>query len=207
MTSPIHAQAEVPVDLVELGRIVSAYGVRGWIKIQPHSAQSEVLLSATQWWLKAPSSPLGAPGALARASLARVVASRPQGSSIVAQLEPILDRDQAMALKGYTVSVPRSSFPSVADDEYYWIDLEGCLLFGEHDGAPALIGTVIEVLDNGAHGVLRIARGVQGDKGEITPLQDARGRALEVLVPFVQAHVHTVDLANKRLDSNWPVEF
>jgi 16S rRNA processing protein RimM len=207
MTSPIYTQAEVPADLVELGRIVSAYGVRGWIKIQPHSAQSEVLLSAAQWWLEAPAPPKGATGALPRAAPARVVAARPQGSSVVAQLEPVLDRDQAMALKGYAVSVPRSSFPSIADDEYYWIDLVGCLLFGEHDGAPTLIGTVTEVIDNGAHGVLRIARGTASEQGEVMPLLDARDRPLEVLVPFVEAHVHTVDLANKRLDSNWPVEF
>lgn len=207
MTSPILAQAEAPADLVELGRIVSAYGVKGWVKIQPHSAQSEALLSATQWWLKAPAPSLEATGASAYASHVRVVASRPQGSSVVAQLDPVLDREQAMALKGYTVSVPRSTFPSIPDDEYYWVDLVGCLLFGEHDGAPGLIGTVIEVVDNGAHGVLRVARGTRGEQGEVIPLLDARGRPLEVLVPFVEAHVHTVDLANKRLDSNWPVEF
>lgn len=206
MILPNNAHAGVPEDLVELGRVVSAYGVRGWIKIQPHSAQSEVLLSTPRWWLKAPV-PIGSPGASSRVLQVQVLACRRQGATIVAQLDSVLDRDQAEGLKAYTILVPRSVFPSISDDEYYWIDLIDCRLFGDHDGVPALIGTVVEVVDNGAHAVLRVARASHDEQGNVIPLLNDKGKSLEVLVPFVHAHVHTVDLVNKRLDSNWPAEF
>ena len=51
------------------------------------------------------------------------------------------------------------------------------------------------------------SRQVLDEQGSPTPLLDAKGRAVETLVPFVAAHVHTVDLENRRLDSNWPADF
>lgn len=185
---------------------MSAYGVRGWVKIQPHSANAQVLLAAKTWWLKAPV-PVGSTGVLPSAFGADVIACRPQGSTVVAELDIVADRDQAEAMKGHTVWVPRSDFPSADDDEYYWVDLIGCQLFGELDGQPALIGKIIDVVDNGAHALLRVARATSDANGQLVLMENEKGRAIEVLVPFVSAHVHTVDIANKRLDSNWPVEF
>lgn len=200
------SHAGAPADLVELGRIASAYGVRGWIKVQPHSSHAQVLLAAKTWWLKAPV-PIGNAGVLPSAFPAAVVACRPQGATVVAELDIVADRDRAEAMKGHTVWVPRSEFPAAEDDEYYWVDLIDCQLFGELDGQPALIGKVIEVIDNGAHALLRVARATVNTDGELVLMQNEKGRAIEVLVPFVSAHVHTVDIANKRLESNWPVEF
>jgi 16S rRNA processing protein RimM len=54
----VDGAATAPDDLIELGRIISAYGVRGWVKIQPHSAQGTVLRAAPVWWLVAPVAPL-----------------------------------------------------------------------------------------------------------------------------------------------------
>ncbi|HEU0230426.1 MAG TPA: ribosome maturation factor RimM [Burkholderiaceae bacterium] len=195
----------VPDDLVELGRVVSAYGVKGWVKIQPYSADAGVLLNAASWWLKAPGS-LARPGALSHPSSVVVLACRPQGASVVANLQGVDDRTQAESLKGCGVWVPRAVFPSSDPDEYYWVDLIGCRLWGERDSVPELLGNVVEVLDNGAHAVLRVARMRPGPDGEPAALEDSRGRALETLVPFVAAHVHHVDLAARRIDSDWPVD-
>jgi len=206
VNTPVTLQAEAPADLVELGRIVSAYGVRGWIKVQPHSSDSQVLLAAKTWWLKAPAAP-GSTAAARPAFQAGVNNSRPQGATVVAELDCVPDRDRAEAMKGHTVWVPRADFPLAADDEYYWVDLIGCRLFGEGDDGSALIGTVLDVVDNGAHAVLRVGRVALDGDGNEAPMLNDKGKQLEVLVPFVGAHVHTVDLHNKRLDSNWPVEF
>lgn len=200
----VDPEAGAPADLVELGRIVSAYGVRGWVKVQPYSADAAVLLAAKTWWLKAPL-PVGRQGAFSVAAPAGVLASRPQGATIVAQLDSISQREAAEALKGHTVWVPRADFPPSDDDEYYWVDLVGCQFFGEQDGRSVLMGQVSEVLDNGAHAILRIARLAESGNG-LTPVLTAKGKPAEVLVPFVRAHVHTVDIANKRLESNWPAE-
>lgn len=195
-----------PDDLVELGRIVSAYGVRGWIKIQPYAANGQVLLDAKSWWLKAPA-PLGDAGFSSCARAFNVAASRVHSGTVVAQLAGMTDRDQAEALKGHIVSVPRSLFPAADDDEYYWVDLIGCRLFGEDDqGQAVLIGQVRNVIDNGAHAVLQVSRATQADNDELQLIKTDKGREVEVLVPFVSAHVHTVDIANKTLHSNWPID-
>ncbi|EHK64845.1 16S rRNA-processing protein RimM [Achromobacter arsenitoxydans SY8] len=124
----------------------------------------------------------------------------------MAQLQGIADRDQAEALRGFSVQAPRGSFPAPEEDEYYWVDLIGCALYTSANGEPALIGVVGEVLDNGAHAVLKVLLQKAGAEGPESIL-DAKGRPAEMLVPFVRAHIHAVDLAARRIDSDWPVEF
>lgn len=207
--------AVVPDDLVELGRIVSAYGVRGWVKVQPHSSQSEVLRAAPVWWLAAPVAPAaassGGPG-FRQDSLrsVSVVQSRRQGSTVVAELEGIGDRDVAEALRSQVVLVSRQYFPAAKRGEYYWVDLIGCSVFGEDPDARdrhALIGIVHEVLDNGAHALLRVVRQHAGADGQLVPVLDSKGRPVDILVPFVAVHVPKVDIAARRIDTNWPIDF
>ncbi|MBK1781122.1 ribosome maturation factor RimM [Advenella sp. WQ 585] len=195
----------IPDDLVELGRIVSAYGVRGMVKIQPHSAQESILLNVKEWWL----------ARLSRAGvqqephrLAKVSRAREHTGSIVAFLEGCDDRDQAEALKGTSIFVSRAIFPTASDDEYYWVDLIGCSVYSTASASgPVLLGLVQEVSDNGAHAVLHIARQELDEQGDVVFLKDDKGRVLEVLVPFVQAHVPFVDIRQKRIETDWPADF
>ncbi len=237
-----------PDDLIELGRIISAYGIRGWVKVQPHSAQAEVLRAAPIWWLCSPAPPahLGAKVAAGSAASAAwkpamqahaVKQVRPQGSTVVADLDGIADRDLAESMRGYTVHVSRKDFPAAHGDEYYWIDLVGCMVYSdmqtsESDPAsvssptastpsltsmPAnvaltpqsqLIGQVAEVVDNGAHALLRVVR-MQPSSTIAAPvaLLDAKDRSIEVLIPFVAAHVQHVDIVARRIDTDWPLDF
>src|SRR5690606_37516345 len=90
--SAMMASGTPPDDLVELGRVAGAYGVQGWIKIEPHAAQSQALLRVREWWLRrddAPPAGKGSPGGVspvAPAAAVQVLKSRTQGSTIVAQL-------------------------------------------------------------------------------------------------------------------------
>lgn len=196
-----------PADLVELGRITAAYGIKGWVKVQPHSAQSEVLRSAKAWWLARPVSPLEADKAAAPIAYP-VVQARAQGATIVAQLQGVADRDQAEAMRGYVVMASRSAFPAPNEGEYYWVDLIGCDLYTTDQSAePRPLGRVVEVLDNGAHAILRVQRSVADAAGKSEPVLDAKGRPQELLVPFVQAHIQSVDLAARRIDSDWPADY
>jgi 16S rRNA processing protein RimM len=210
---PAAASADAD-DLIELGRISGAYGVRGWVKVQPHSAQADVLLSLSEWRLARPAAPAKAGQDTASSqpspssiSVYKVQASRPQGSTVVAQLVGVADRDQAEVMRGMAIYASRSSFPEPEEGEFYWVDLIGCTLYGEQDGAPVVLGVVEGVLDNGAHSVLRVSRQNLNAAGTAEGVLDAKGRPAEILVPFVQAHVHTVDIANRRIDSDWPLEY
>ncbi|WP_459618784.1 ribosome maturation factor RimM [Bordetella sp. 2513F-2] len=202
------APGQPPADLVELGRVTAAYGVKGWVKVQPHSAQAETLRAVKAWWLARPVSHATRGVVTSAPSTYRVLQARAQGATVVAQLEGILDRDQAEALRGCTVWVSRRDFPAAAEDEYYWVDLIGCLVYTNADGPAQLLGRVDEVFDNGAHAVLKVVRlQAPAEGGEPQPLRDAKGRDQEILVPFVGAHVQGVDLAARRIDSDWPADY
>jgi len=202
---------QAPNDLIELGRIVSAYGVRGWVKVQPHSAQGLVLRAAPVWWLAPPSSPTAFGSGDSVATKLRphsVKQVRPQGSTVVADLEHVGDRDLAESMRGYTVHVSRQYFPKAQADEFYWVDLVACFVFSEGQ----LVGIVEEVVDNGAHAILRVQRmTLEGDQTPTAdnvpqPVLDAKGRPQEILVPFVAAHVQHVDIASRRIETDWPLD-
>lgn len=241
------APAAPPGDLVELGRIVSAYGIRGWVKVQPHSSQAEVLRSAPQWWLTPFSSPLQSTVSPHPKDVVRydVLQVRPQGSAIVAELKGLNDRNDADALRGQTVSVSRANFPAAPADEFYWVDLIGCQVFGvsadtpvksdadneskadkefkadkeSNPGnsrvstlekareTPVFLGIVHAVVDNGAHAILLVHRHLASPDGTTECMLDAKGRPMEMLIPFVAAHVSGVDLKARRIDTDWPDVF
>lgn len=205
--SDISTRNAVPDDLVELGRIIGAYGVKGWVKVQPHSAQSDALRRVKTWWL-ARLAPETARGVVTSAPVAwSVLQARSQGTTVVAQLEGVADRDQAEAMRGYVVQLPRSQFPATAEDEYYWVDLIGCAFYSDADGEPVRVGVVEEMLDNGAHSVVRVVlQDISSPESQPIPKLDEKGRPLEMLVPFVAAHILSVDLSARRIDSNWPVD-
>ncbi|GAA4331754.1 ribosome maturation factor RimM [Pigmentiphaga soli] len=193
-------ETDPPADLVDVGRVAEAYGVRGGIKVQPYSPQSEALLTSPSWWLRKGAGPVY------RATVSK---ARRHGAAVTASWEGVADRDQAQAWRGWEVAVPRSAFPPPAEGEFYWVDLIGCRLIGlDADGAKVVLGTVAEVTDNGAHAILRVERVEPvAPGGTLRPLLDGKQRVREVLVPFVDAFIRDVDLAARQIDSDWPADF
>ena len=45
---------KVPEDLVLVGYISGAYGLNGWVRVRPYSADADALLTAKTWWLDKP---------------------------------------------------------------------------------------------------------------------------------------------------------
>ena len=194
----------VPGDLVELGRIVSAFGVRGWVKIKPHSPQPDVLLQAKRWWLLPPTPPAAVSSSAVWQGLS-VQTSRVHSDHLIAQLKGLTDRDVAESLKGHSVWVSRAEFPAADQEEYYWVDLVGCQVYGKQDEQSVLMGTVREVSDNGAHAVLHVEHPQPASSPDAASAKQRKPKV--TLIPFVQAHVHTVDTAARRIDTDWPADF
>lgn len=180
-----------PVDAVEVGRIIGAWGVKGWIKVQPFAADPQALFSSRRWFLR-PSEAFAAPAS--RPLLLRVTAARHHGEAVVAQAQDVDDRHAAEALKGARVFISRASFPSAEPDEYYWVDLIGLSVInkrGEH------LGTVAGLIETGPHCVLRVApEGARPGDAEA-----------ERLIPFVSAYVGEVDLAARRITVDWELDY
>jgi 16S rRNA processing protein RimM len=181
-----------PADAVEVGAVIDAYGLKGWLKIAPHAQDGSALLSAKRWWLVK-----GREGQAHREyhSAARMSA-KIHGDSVVGQLSGVADRDAAMRLRGARVYVSRAEFPAPEADEYYWVDLIGLDVANE---AGVELGKVADLIDNGAQSVLRVTY-ASADK-------DGKPATGERLIPFVGVFVKTVDLAAKRIVVDWEADY
>lgn len=182
-----------PADAVEVGRVLGAWGIKGWIKVQPFASDPQALLGARHWFLQPPergprTQPF--PGALT------ITQSRTHGDFVIAAAAQSGDRSAAEALQGARIFVPRTSFPSAQADEYYWVDMIGCAVVNREGVA---LGTVTGLLDTGAHSVLC----VQPD--DVAP--DAVNAPAERLIPFVAAYVDAVDLKTRRIVVDWGLDY
>lgn len=178
-----------PDDAVEVGAIVDAYGLKGWIKVAAHADAGrggDALLSAKRWWLMKGHERSSAP----------VSQAKIHSDSIVAQLGGTADRDAALALRGTRVYICRSDFPALEADEFYWVDLLGLDVMNLA-GVP--LGKVADMIDNGAHSVLRIEYPDTGKDGK-----PATG---ERLIPFVGVYVKKVDQAAKQIIVDWEADY
>ena len=182
----------LPEDAVEVGRILGAWGVKGWIKVQPYAEDPQALFSSKRWYLQPPES-VG-PKSTVAPQLLRVVQAREQGDVIVANIQDLNDRDAAQALRGARLFVPRSSFPTADDGEYYWVDLIGLAVVNRQGDA---LGEVIGLIETGPQSVLRLR-----PPGASEPLKPSEER----LIPFVDAFVDGVDLEGKTITVDWSLE-
>jgi 16S rRNA processing protein RimM len=179
-------EAEFPDDAVEVGRIAGAWGVKGWIRVEPHAADPQALFSSKRWHLRPPESPALAAGR-SWPSVLHITQAREQGSTVVAGVQGIEDRNAAQGLRGARVYVSRASFPTPAPDEYYFVDLIGLAVVNRLGEA---LGVVEGLLETGAHAVLRVGSGES-----------------ELLIPFVDAYVDRVDLAARTILVDWARDY
>jgi len=174
----------VPDDLAEVGYVSGAYGIVGGIRVTPHSVDADALLNVKTWWLDKPT-----------LHAVTVRSAKLHGGDVVTTLVGMRDRDEAEALKGAKVSVARSEFPALQEDEYYWSDLIGLDVVNLQGEA---LGKVADMMHNGAQSILRIV-----------PVADSSAtvKAPERLVPFVDQFVKTVSLDQKLITLDWGLDF
>ena len=188
-SDPSATDAEFPADAIEVARVLDAWGIKGWLRIQPFAKNPQALFSSRRWFLKAPEATAARPGAgmgVEFPSFLRVIEAREQGDGVVASVRDIVDRSGAEALRGARIFVARSSFPSVGDDEFYWVDLIGLQVINREG---VLLGEVAGLIDTGVHSVLQL----RGDT--------------ERMIPFVAAYIDAVDLGARQIRVDWGLDY
>jgi 16S rRNA processing protein RimM len=162
-----------PPDLIELGAIRGAYGVKGWVRIVPHAAEAEVLRATRRWWLQRRNA----------AEQVEITGLRQHSGQLLAKWPGCETPEAADALKGATVSVARSDFPPPPHGTYYWIDLIGAQVVNR-DGEA--LGEVQALRNNGAHDLLEV---VDGDTVR--------------LIPVIDRYVDRIDVAGRTVTVDW----
>lgn len=145
------SEGDGPDRLVALGRISGLHGVQGWVKVHSDTRPRENILGYSPWYLHRGD----------RWEAHRVLGGRPQGKTLVAQIEGCTDRDQARELMGATIAVRRSQLGKGGED-YYWTDLEGLQVVTTEG---VVLGVVDHLMETGSNDVLV----VRGERERLIP--------------------------------------
>ena len=159
-----------PGELVELGRIVNRHGIQGEVRLLPHSPDSDVLTAGSEPWLRRPD------GTVQRC---RILALRPHKRFLLLQLDGVMTANDAEALVGSTLAVPRAALPPLAPDAAYHVDLIGCAVrttTGEE------LGTVAELIVTGSNDVCVVRSGTR-----------------EYLIPLIADVIDVLDVAARTI--------
>jgi 16S rRNA processing protein RimM len=162
-------------NLVLVARVAGAFGVKGEIRLTSYTAEPLALLGYRDLRRET-----GAPGLT-------LTAARPHKSGLVCRAQEVETREQAEALRGLRLYVPREVLPPPEEDEFYLVDLIGCQVVTA-DGEP--LGEVKSVQDFGA--------------GDLLEVQPPDGPSW--WLPFTKAAVPEVRLAERRLTAIRPAE-
>ena len=164
-------------DMVTLGKISAAFGIKGWVKVFSHTHQLDGILGYAPWSLKV----------AGEWKPCKLLNGQVQGKGIVAQLDGVTDRTQAEKLIGCEIGVPRERLHKLDDDEYYWADLIGMEVVTVNG---VVLGKVDHLFETGANDVLV----VQGERERLLPW---------VLGDFIKS----VSLDDKRITVDWDPDF
>ncbi len=160
--------------LIQLGFVGAPFGVRGWVKLRSHTDPPERLLEHRNLQI-------GREGAWRSF---RIVESGRSGGALTVKLAGVEDRDQAIALRGAQICVPRSELPQRDDKDFYRADLIGCEVVNL---AGVDLGVVQHFVETPAQSLMV----VRGER--------------EYWVPAVPKHLRRVDLRARRVVVDWPV--
>lgn len=173
-------------NLIPMGTVIGAFGVKGWVKIKtgthaPDSLSSykKLQLLVDNKWQKF-----------------TITSYTINNKVFHAKLEGIDDRDAAMLLRGVTVAVPRDEFPDTTENEYYLADLLGLQVYNKQQ---EYMGVVINFMETGPHTVLVIVDNKNKHVNEKIKI--------ERLIPFVAQYVCDVNLLTKQIIVDWGLDY
>lgn len=165
-------------DYINAGQISGVFGVKGSVKVFSHTDPRENIVHYSPWLLEKNG----------QTRLVDVISGQRQGLTVVASLEGVRDRDEALALIGWNILILRSQLPQPAPNEYYWLDLIGLKVQNQEN---VYLGIVDHLLETGANDVLVVKDG-----------------ELERLIPFLQSiTVLTIDLSAGVMIVDWDPDF
>ena len=165
----------MPEDHVTIAAIAGAFGVRGEVRLKSFTSDPAAVGGY---------GPLTGPDGTAY----EVSGLRPIKGGFSARLSGVATKEQADALKGARLTVPRAALPDPEEDEFYQADLIGLTVL---DPGGAELGRVKAVLTHGPQDLLEIHR----------PPGAGGGTAL---IPFTKEIVPTVDVAAGRIVADPP---
>ncbi|MDJ0880401.1 MAG: ribosome maturation factor RimM [Gammaproteobacteria bacterium] len=143
--------SQVEDDLIAVGHVIGAHGVKGQIKVFSNTEPRENIVTYSPWVIQQDDKMKIYP-----------VSGKRQGKNVIASLQGITDRDQANDLTGGSIFIRRSQLPDLAEGDFYWSQLIGLQVLSQ-DGFS--LGRIDQMMETGANDVMV----VQGDRERLIP--------------------------------------
>jgi 16S rRNA processing protein RimM len=156
-------------DLLVLGKVTSAFGLKGEIRVFYHGSDSCLLAGLEQIWLGAE------PETAAAYTLRQMRAYR---GRLLLGLQGVEDRDQAKALAGQWLLVRKGDLPPLGEGEFYLAELKG-----------------MEVRDSRGQYLGRVRSFRGGGAQELLEISNRQGR--EALLPLVKPLLQELDMEKR----------
>jgi 16S rRNA processing protein RimM len=151
-----------PRDLIPVGVILGAHGIRGEVKVKSFTANPPAF--ATYGTL-----------ATADGRSFDIAKAKPASDHFICTLKSVTDRNQAEALKGTELLVAREKLPKLAEGEFYLADLNG-----KHvEAAGNSLGVIVGFQNFGAGDLMELENGLLIPVSFIT----ARGETVSIDLP------------------------
>lgn len=166
-------------SLVQVGHVHTPYGIKGWVWVMSRTEPIANIFDYGPWFVER--------GGVWQA--VELNAGRAQGKGLVAHFAGCDDRNGAEALHGSTIWVPKTSLPTLDEDDYFWSELIDMQVITEQN---VLLGRVQAMMETGANDVI-VVRACEGSV-------DAEER----LLPWLPGRViRFVDRVQKRITVDW----
>ena len=162
-------------QLLLVGRVAGAFGVKGEVRITSFTADPAALLTYKTLLRQDGSAGL------------TLMAGRVQKGAVIARAKEVATREEAEALRGLKLHVPREALPAPDEDEFYVADLIGLDVVSTDEEA---LGRVKAVQDFGA--------------GDLLEIQPPTGPSW--YLPFTLENVPAVDVGARRITVVRPTE-
>lgn len=167
-------------DLITVGKILSTFGIKGYLKIfsftDPRSNilnYSPIYISCKDEWIEA-----------------QISTGRLQGKSVAIKLNKLNRKSHLLPLIGAELAIKAKQLKPIEKSEFYWSNLIGLTIINAQNQT---LGQVNYLIETRAHDVLVVKKD---------------GRGLERLIPFVMGEtIEQVDFNNKVIRVNWRIDY
>ena len=169
---------------IVMGKLGSTYGIRGWLKVFSYTDNAESIFDYSPWYLNQKGKWVEY----------KVESWKRHGQGYVCKLAGLDVREDAQLMTNFEIAIDPASLPELSEDEFYWRELFGMLVFTTKGYD---LGEVTDLLETGSNDVLVIKAN----------LKDAFGQK-ERLVPYLEEQViKEVDREARRIEVDWDPGF
>lgn len=169
-----------------IGEITGIYGIKGWVKVFSHTEPRLNIVKYNPWLVQQNNSWLPM----------KLTTGRTQGKTIVAQLEGVTSPEQARAMIGSKVAILNTQLKKLANNDFYWRELEGLEVVNIKGES---LGKISHLIETGANDVMVIT----------LPPEKARNLKIkELMIPYLMDKVvKKVNLDTNIIEVDWDHDY